>query len=100
MTMRSPGTASILIRAEGTDEAWDNAVIVQGGEAWTGSWGDYDPEDCNETLNIYKSPDTGSKVIAVRKRWDSTVIRTKGTWVMVDVDGYVGYVAGKYLAYR
>lgn len=94
VTMRSPGRASILMRAEGTDEAWDNFVIVHDGAEWTTSWGDFEPDDSNETMNIYKSPDLGSKILAVKKKWDTDnfyVISRGDGWSKVSYNGIVGF---------
>lgn len=95
VTMHAPGRASILMRAEGTDEAQSWFVIVHDGEEWTTSWGDFEPEDSSETMNIYKDPDTGSKVLAVKKKWDTDnfyVISRGDGWSKVSYNGIVGYV--------
>ena len=95
VTMRSPGRASILVRAEGTDWAEDFAVLVHDGEPYTNSWGDFEPEDKAETLNIYREPSTSSPVIAVKKKWDTDnfyVISRGKEWCKFCYNGKVGYV--------
>lgn len=95
VTMNSPGRASILIRAEGSDWAESFAVLVHDGEPYTNSWGDFEPEDKTETLNIYKEPSTSSPVIAVKKKWDTDnfyVITRGEEWCKFCYNGIVGYV--------
>lgn len=94
VTMHAPGRASILMRADGTDEAQSYFVIVHDGEEWTTSWGDFEPEDSSENMNIYKNPDTSSKVLAVKKKWDTDnfyVISRGDGWSKVSYNGIVGF---------
>lgn len=95
VTMHNPGRASILYRAEGTDVAQENWVIVHDGEAWVNTWGEFWPEDSNEKLCIYKQPDMGSTVIAVKSKLDTDnfyVISRGEGWSKVCYNGKVGYV--------
>ncbi len=94
VTLRSPGRASILMQAEGTNETMDNYVIVYDGAPWTSVSGDFEPTDRTDTMNIYKQPSTSSAVIAVKRIYDSEnfyIVSRGESWCKVSYNGKVGY---------
>ena len=94
VTLRSPGRASILMRADGTNETMDNYVIVYDGDPWTSVSGDFEPTNRSDTMNIYKQPSTSSTVIAVKKIYDSEnfyIVSRGESWCKVSYNGKVGY---------
>ena len=100
VTMHSAGTAVITVSCDSVSESQTMFVIVYDENSGGSLTAGYEPQDKDQKLNVYKSADTGSPVVAMIKKYDFFYVFSKNaTWTLVSINGIVGYVKSSSLSF-
>ncbi len=100
VTMHSAGTAVITVSCDSVSESQTMFVIVYDENSGGSLTAGYEPLDKDQKLNVYRSADIGSPVVATIKKYDFFYLFSKNaTWTRVSINGIVGYVKSSSLSF-
>ncbi len=100
VTMHSAGTAVITVTCNSLSDSQTMFVIVYDENSGGSLTAGYEPQDKDQKLNVYKSADAGSQVVATLQRFDFFYIFSKNAvWTRVCFNGIVGYVQTSSLSF-
>lgn len=98
--MRSAGTAVITVTCDSVSESQTMFVIVYDENSGGSLTAGYEPQNKDRKLNVYKSADTSSPVVATLQKYDFFYVFSKNaSWTRVCINGIVGYVQTSSLSF-